>query len=157
MLNAFGGILWLRQRILCFVTEVLLGDSRFTDRTHRSTYTSSQSWHLVCARNHSGDFVSRRCARGRDVSGLLQRHTTAQAVPVCSPQVLRLWPCINVSRRITPCHAVNLFWHIFASPSDGLYLTRTPHFPENARTADRDMRSSHESSQGCGAHCFSSA
>jgi hypothetical protein len=64
----YGGILWLRQGILCFVTEVIMGDSRFTDRTHRCTYTPSHSWHLVCARNHSGDFVSRRCARDRGAS-----------------------------------------------------------------------------------------
>jgi hypothetical protein len=119
-------------------------------------YTRSRSWLLVCARNHSRDFVSRRRARGREASGLLQRHTTAQAVLVWSPQVLRLWPCIDVSRRITPCHAVTLFWRIFASPSDGLCLTRAPHFPEDARTADRDMLSSRESSQRCGAYYSSS-
>lgn len=119
-------------------------------------YTRSRSWLLVCARNHSGGFMSRRCAHGREASGLLQRHTTARAVPVWSPQVLRLWPCIDVSRRITPCHAVTLFWRIFASPSDGLCLTRAPHFLEDARPADHDMRPSRESSQRCGAYCSSS-
>jgi hypothetical protein len=84
MLNASGGILWLRQGVLCFVTEVLWGDSRFTDRTHRCIYIHAHDpgFSYVHAITRVALCLEGAHARGREASGLLQRHTTAQAVPV---------------------------------------------------------------------------